>query len=485
MQGLGWFTPQQYGALGNGIQDDTAYVQAALDAAALVGGTVWLARGTYKISAALTMHDSVQLLCESGADYFFGSASFATGAVLVWAGGAAAVLTVTPSAVGRPCVAPRIENLAIDGQGVATYCLRIEATVQGVFRNLALRAAVTSALLTTQTALGGFVGLNYVYGCEFTNIWIDQNAVGLGDGVQLDGNATGAGDTTFCRFSNLEISHLNGVGVKVVNADTNVFEVVNCSRQGGGTGIGIDLRGNNAGGNGSTNNVFTGVYPGAGGVTARGVGLSNPSKRNMIIGYSLTDSAVLPTIEAGASLVYTLYNGDVFGGSPRDAILTRGQGFAGENFSRAQVASSGAMVSGTIYFQGVALLAGDVITNLHPRIITAGAGITACRVGLYDAAGNRVAQSNDLGVSWQTGGLKTNALSAPYTVPTTGMYYVALFCTFTTTAPAPARAGAVTGVFEAIGAGAMLEGTQAGQASLVTPATIANANQFAFWVGWS
>src|SRR5258707_13004145 len=49
----GFITPQDYGAVGNGVADDTAAVQAALNAAkAAGGGTVFFPEGTYLCTPA-------------------------------------------------------------------------------------------------------------------------------------------------------------------------------------------------------------------------------------------------------------------------------------------------------------------------------------------------------------------------------------------------------------------------------------------------
>jgi hypothetical protein len=55
----GYFTPQQFGAVGDGVHDDTAAVQAAIAAAGTAnvvgrGGVVYYPPGTYNCSAALT-----------------------------------------------------------------------------------------------------------------------------------------------------------------------------------------------------------------------------------------------------------------------------------------------------------------------------------------------------------------------------------------------------------------------------------------------
>lgn len=53
---------RDYDAAGDGTTDDTQAIQAALDAAAVNGGTVFCRTGTYLISAALTISDSVSIV---------------------------------------------------------------------------------------------------------------------------------------------------------------------------------------------------------------------------------------------------------------------------------------------------------------------------------------------------------------------------------------------------------------------------------------
>lgn len=52
------FNVKAYGAVGDDTNDDTAEIQAAIDAAAAVGGVVWFPAGTYKISASLKLYNA-------------------------------------------------------------------------------------------------------------------------------------------------------------------------------------------------------------------------------------------------------------------------------------------------------------------------------------------------------------------------------------------------------------------------------------------
>jgi hypothetical protein len=58
----GFITPQDYGATGNGVTDDTAAVQDAINAAGVSGGVVYLPQGNYKTSSALTLSSYVTLM---------------------------------------------------------------------------------------------------------------------------------------------------------------------------------------------------------------------------------------------------------------------------------------------------------------------------------------------------------------------------------------------------------------------------------------
>jgi hypothetical protein len=57
---------KQYGATGNGTTDDTAAIQAAINALSSTGGVVFLPQGTYKISSNLTMPNANTSLIGAG-----------------------------------------------------------------------------------------------------------------------------------------------------------------------------------------------------------------------------------------------------------------------------------------------------------------------------------------------------------------------------------------------------------------------------------
>jgi Ca2+-binding RTX toxin-like protein len=60
------FNARDYGALGDGVTDDTQAIQAAIDAAAVTGGEVYLPEGTYIVSSHLQADASSCLYLRSG-----------------------------------------------------------------------------------------------------------------------------------------------------------------------------------------------------------------------------------------------------------------------------------------------------------------------------------------------------------------------------------------------------------------------------------
>lgn len=63
---VGYITPQDYGALGDGVNDDTTEIQAALDAANVNGSTVFFPSGIYLISAPLVVNNTGTIVMGNG-----------------------------------------------------------------------------------------------------------------------------------------------------------------------------------------------------------------------------------------------------------------------------------------------------------------------------------------------------------------------------------------------------------------------------------
>lgn len=90
--------------------------------------------------------------------------------------------------------------------------------------------------------------------------------------------------------------------------------------------------------------------------------------------------------------------------------------------------------SGTLFMQAIYLKAGQLVSNITISSATTAAGTpTAGRVGLYDASRNlRATSADQTTTAWAANTVKTLAMTTPYRVPTSGLYYIGFYMTATT-----------------------------------------------------
>lgn len=167
-------------------------------------------------------------------------------------------------------------------------------------------------------------------------------------------------------------------------------------------------------------------------------------------------------------------------------ILYRAQGTITQTWDRQVTRSTATVTSQRVFYQSIALRAGEVITNIHVFIATqAGASsTTTAKVGLYDKAGNRLAVSANLTSAWESTGMKTHALSSPYTVPADDQYFIAILYDGSS-APVMNVAGGIANMGAVIGSGAIAYGAVSTQTDLDSSETIASANSQNFWAAVS
>lgn len=97
-------------------------------------------------------------------------------------------------------------------------------------------------------------------------------------------------------------------------------------------------------------------------------------------------------------------------------------------------ANLAAIASGTLFLQAIYLRAGQKINNISFFSATTAAGTpTQGFFALYDDSRNLLAQSaNFTTEAWAANSIKTKALTAQYTVPTSGIYYIGIVIVATT-----------------------------------------------------
>lgn len=172
----------------------------------------------------------------------------------------------------------------------------------------------------------------------------------------------------------------------------------------------------------------------------------------------------------------------------RAGILARAQGIFAETAPRWAMSAGSILLDGAVNYAAVALLAGDVITNLNTVVTTGGVALTLSKLGVYDKLGNRLALSADQGAAWQATGMMTAAMLAPYAVLTSDLYYFAVVSKggVLPTMLRNAVSG-VTAALSVIGSKPPPLSAQAGQTDLPATGTIVagSATAFGVWIGAS
>lgn len=231
-----------FGAVGDGVADDTGAIQAAINILPQKGGRVFLPAGTYKITSTLNLNalNKPIDLCGVGSGEQLHGTPAGGGSVLVWGG--AAPSPVIDVSGGATTVS--IRHLAVDnavaGVNAATHGIR---AVSGSCGNLRIDDVVmfpASGLGFTTAALeiGGASG-DPLVGAHLNNVYVRNSAVGLllkqtistksdmcrfiecGTGVQLGTATTTAIATQFygCVFE----ARAGDTDINVVRAQVALF----------------------------------------------------------------------------------------------------------------------------------------------------------------------------------------------------------------------------------------------------------------------
>jgi len=335
------FNVMDYGALGNGVHDDTTNIQAAITAAQSAGGgEVYFPTGHYPITATLTVSaSSIKLIGEAGGAWYNvagGDYTTQNGSWIHWVGGTAGtMIQIEPVAGASNANLKDIHllDLNIDGRHPnaipnpgATFGTQagigvsIKSTTGFHFNCLYIQDCSTNALLMGVIA-GALGEIKCCRNGNISRICINQQdglAATTGVGILLDG--AGTTNTNFNVFSNLLVLYSSATGIKFQNGSQyNQFIGCICERY-SGTGIGVEFTGSNSAANlSSSSNQFFGGSAGQGGCTSRGTGLSFPAFDNFWYGYTIGGAVGIgepqPTIEPGASFYYTVTGASPNGGN--------------------------------------------------------------------------------------------------------------------------------------------------------------------------
>jgi len=438
---VGYITPQDYGATGNGTSDDTAAINSALAAVAANGQAVLFPPGSYKITSTLAPAVNGTIIMGTG----WGSQILYDGNVATTAiaptGNIRCFLRdirisqTNTSHLGTAldwsgCNTSAIERVLVDagGSGVSPLVgIKMNASTchYNVVRDSRIGYGGTSS---NGIIIEGTSHANTVDNTRFLAQSDDVNSSGIyitnahsttlirhdvesaaGNGVWLD---TGANATQiingYCDSNNINLKISSGVIAPTV---TGTF-------QGGVTA--------NIQDNGSISPSIVNAWPNSGSNSYSSVALTN------VNAYSV-NGVPMP--------------GNVFHPSDQNLIAW--------SYDPALPTNSTALsTSGVVHLVKVVLRYAATITNVLYQINTIGSGLTASEsfAGIYDSTGTLRGTSASQSTAWAaTTGLYTTALTASYSAPA-GVYFVAFVCNGTT-GPALARLNGLAGASSTINAG--------------------------------
>lgn len=146
------FDVKDYGAVGDGVADDSTAIQSALDAvSSSQGGTVHFPRGIYKVNTGLTSSARGLELRGDGAQSYNETESTSVGSVILAAAGVTA-FTFNPIGSSLYHQGPRIQgiNFKEAGAGKTSTLVKIRAANHGVIRDCTFYGALVGLTLDAQ-----------------------------------------------------------------------------------------------------------------------------------------------------------------------------------------------------------------------------------------------------------------------------------------------------------------------------------------------
>lgn len=296
------FSVKDFGAVGDGVVDDYAAIVRAIAACVLAGGgTVYFPQGTYLISAVLTIGNSdVKLIGAGIGSFHYTGTTPVSASILKW-GGAAGGTMVSFDPAGVQWLSGGVfDGIYLHpGTSVAAIGVFVKSHIHGRFILTGHGFSTTIGDFTCDSALSTDTPdaqQNYI------EVHGQQNGNTDGHLLRVDGIATA--NFSFNRIGFVDGNYKNNAGIKVLNADNNIFEHVRLFRDVGGTADGITLCAG-AVNQSARNNLFLDCSPGAGGVTAQGTGSgAEASNNNYILFYDTPNSAPPPVFGTAASLYF-------------------------------------------------------------------------------------------------------------------------------------------------------------------------------------
>jgi hypothetical protein len=206
-----------FGAIGNGVADDTTAIKNAITyLSGIGGGNLLFPVGTFNISLPISITAPISLIGSGDGWRAFTTFSATTGTTIKYVGSIGATMftytNINYGGVG-------MQNILLSGNNLANIGMILDGVVGGFWQNIGVLEPVNIGIKLQATI--GTTSWN-----TFTNIAI--NCLGNSACLYLTGSVIGGGNTAHNSFNNLQLnfgstSGGSGHGIYLGNCDNNYF----------------------------------------------------------------------------------------------------------------------------------------------------------------------------------------------------------------------------------------------------------------------
>jgi hypothetical protein len=226
---------KDFGAVGDGVADDTVAIQAAINSFGDVGGAIYFPLGNYKVTAALT---SPQIFPDEGETLLFGAGGATTitsthnGPVINFPQGSTTKIQDMVFVGPGPANLSSTAYLGTLSKGTLLNCnisnfhigVNIDNTIGGVIDRCYIHHCFHGVHAVT-TPLGVFINL-----LDISNTWLDTNTIGLSATKVLVSNFTNLtlNNNTLAGASLNEVYNVTFNGLWCEQPATDLLVMTNC-----------------------------------------------------------------------------------------------------------------------------------------------------------------------------------------------------------------------------------------------------------------